>query len=398
MSEILRGVKLACVDRKHLTKVVKSLNLSTDTSIDSMVVSLADHLIRKHKLQPEQLLDCNFCSGPSDATFSVCPYCGKSDEEADKAVAEAEAKAAEEAAKKPAEPEAKSAKKPRSSAAAKKDPPAPPAKPEKQAKPPGVKKTKSAALAIVQDPVVHQAELVSSDPNALGTVADLDEKVANIRKIQVDLVDGHWQLGKLLGETWTMYKLRVEEGKPKYRNWGQFVSSELGFTPQYAYDLVGVSTAFTEADIRLVGVTKLRIIARIPDEAKRQNLLERAKNELGGKPMTRNEIDKEAKAGGDLPNRKALGGGSVGGDAAAIKRKEKAEERAKNKGVSVVIQPGRVTIPLYNAKLSKKEPVRAFDLSDEPHGVEDMLNGIKVRYVLSKEQDGLVLTVERVRE
>lgn len=397
MSEILRGVTLTRVDRKHLMTVVKKLNLSTDTSIDSMVVTLADHLIRLHKPNPVELLDCNFCGGPSDATFDLCPYCGLSEEGADKAKAKADA---EEKAKPPAEDvKAPKEKKPRSSAKEKPEASAPPAPPVKPAKPPkepkpekaagpGVKKAKTDALA----PVVHQGEIV--------TAKELDDKVAEFKKVQVDIVGNHWNLGRLLGETHNLYKLRTDDkGAQKYKNWGQFVSSELDITPAYAYDLVGVSLAFTEEDIRLVGVTKLRVLARIPDEAKKKNLLERAKAELNGKPaLTRNQLEAEAKKDGPLPNRQGLGGGSVGGEDAAKKRAEKAAERAKNKGVTVVIQPGRISIPLYNAKLSKKAPVRAFDLSDEPYGVEGMLNGIKVRYVISKEQDGLVLTVERVRE
>lgn len=373
---ILRGVTLSRVDRKSLTKAVKTLKLACDTSVDSMVASLADHLVRLHKDDPSKLLGCDFCGGSSDLSFPVCPYCGKTDAEATKARADAEAAAPPPPKEQPVV-NAKAGKKPRSSAAA--------------APKPGLVKT---------TPVVHQAELVSSSPNAMGTVADLDSKVAAINQIQVDIVDNHWRLGQMLGETWTLFKLRTDDkGAPKYKNWGQFVSAELGFTPNYAYDLIGVSRAFTEADIKLVGVTKLRVIARIPEEAKRQNLLERAKNELvDGKPLGRRAIEEEARGAGGRRSLEQTNP-NLGSEEAAKKRAAKAAERAVNKGVSVVVQPGRITVPLYNAKLSKgKEPVRAFDLSDEPQAIEDMLNGIKVRYAVSKEPDGLVLTIERTRE
>lgn len=375
---ILRGVTLSRVDRKSLTKAVKSLKLDTDTSVDSMVASLADYLIRLHKADPAKLLGCDFCGGASDLSFDKCPYCGKTDAEATQARDEVVALAPPPPKEQPVV-NAKPGKKPRSTAA---KPPA--------AKP-GLAKT---------TPVVHQAELVSSSPNAMGTLADLDSKVAAINQIQVDIVDNHWRLGQMLGETWTLFKLRTDDaGKPRYKNWGQFVSAELGFTPNYAYDLIGVSRAFTEADIRAVGVTKLRVIARIPEEAKRQNLLERAKNELvDGKPLGRRAIEEEARGAGGRRSLEQTNK-NLGSEEAAKKRAATAAERAANKGVSVVVQPGRITVPLYNAKLSQgKEPVRAFTLEDEPQAIEDMLNGIKVRYAISKEPDGLVLTIERTRE
>ncbi len=382
MSEdtILRGVNLSRVDRKTLTKAVKGLKLDTDTSVDSMVASLADHLIRLHKADPSKLLGCDFCGGASDLSFDKCPYCGKTDAEATKAAEEAAAKEPP-APKEPPAANAKPGKKPRSAAAAKEVGHKPPM--------PGLAKVKGSAPS-----VVHKAELV--------TAKELDDKVAAINQVQLDIVENHWKLGRLLGETWLLFKLRTDEtGKQKYKNWGQFVAAEIKITPNYAYDLVGVSKVFTEADIREVGVTKLKIIARIPDEAKRQNLLERAKNEVvGGKPLTRNQIEKESQQSGEPLGRRTLEqtNKNLGSEEAANKRAAKASERAANKGVSVVVQPGRITVPLYNAKLSSgKEPVRAFTLDDEPQAIEDMLNGIKVRYAISKESDGLVLTIERTR-
>lgn len=377
MSELLRGVDLTRVDRKHLTKICKAANLQCDTSIDSMVATLADMLVKKHKADPKQLLRCDFCGGSSDSTFDVCPYCGLNDEEGTKKAEELKAKEP-----KPEKP-AKAAKAP------------------KEDKAPGVAKTKGKGpksdLA-----VVHTAELVST--------RDLDDSVAEIKKIQLDIVDNHWLLGKKLQESHekNLYKLRLDSNnKPKYRSWGQWVEAELEISPRYAFDLAATSMVFTQEQIKEFGVTKLRVLARIPEEAKRQNLLEKARGELNGKPMTRTEVERAAKQGGTLPARKGLGGGSHGDEASTTERvskraqkaAEKAAEREKNEGVTVVVQPGRISIPLFNGNPPKKGgPVRAFSLDDEPQAIEDTLNGIKTTYKLVRETEGLVLVVERVRE
>ncbi len=376
----LRGVDLTRVDRKCLTKVVKTMKLPCDTSVESMVAALADHLIKLHKTEPEKLLECDYCHGSSDKTFTVCPYCGKSDTDA--ATAEAPV---------PAEPEKRlvnvGGKAPKPAVEKVTDSVPTADKPKR-----GKKAAEAPApVAPVALAVVHSAEIVSSK--------ELDDVVTEIKQIQVNIVENHWLLGQKLGATWELYKLRTDEKNlPKYKNWPQFVQEELDLTPRYAFDLVAVSRAFTQADIQQVGVTKLRVIARIPDEAKKQTLLEKAKQEVNGKPVvSRVEIEKEARQDGLLPGRRTLDGRQVTEESVA-KRAEKATARAAAKGITVVLQPGRITLPLFATAKSKSKPKRAVDLADQPQAVEDLLNGVKVRYLIQKEDDGLVLVIERIRE
>lgn len=375
---VLRGVDTSKADRKSLTKTIKTLGIACDTSIDSMVASLADFLIKLHKKTPAELLRCDWCGGSSDLTFAACPYCGLTDEESSKKAAEEEKLKEKAEAKQEAQAiNAKPPKKARSEAVT-----------NGAAAKPGVKKT----TAIEK---VHKAELV--------TAVALDKAVAEIKQIQVNIVDNHWLLGQKIAEVHekNLFKLRLaEDGKPKYTNFGQWVVAELEIGARYALDLAAISKVFTEQTIKEVGVTKLRVLARIPEEAKRANLVAAAKGELtGGKPLTRNQLEAAATKDGPLPPRKGLGGGSRGGEDAAAKRAEKAAARAAEKGVTVVIQPGRVSIPLFSGMRAKElEPMRAYDLSDEPIGLEDTLNGLKVRYTIEKDADGLVLVVERTRE
>lgn len=386
---ILRGVDTSKADRKSLTKTIKTLSIACDTSIDSMVSSLADHLIKLHKKTPNELLRCDWCGGSSDVSFSKCPYCGLDDKTAS-------AKLAAEEAKKPVAPEpekpAANAKPPKKARGAEKadTPHTSPTKEARVAKAekPGVKK---AGTAIEK---VHKAELV--------TAVDLDNAIVEIKQFQVDIVDSHWLLGQKLSEVHekNLYALRLDEaGKPKYKNFGQWVASELEITPRYALDLAAVSKVFTEETIKEVGVTKLRVLARIPEEAKRANLVAAAKGELtGGTPLTRKQLNAAATKDGPLPPRPGIGNHQQTEEGVKV-RAEKAAARAAEKGVTVVIQPGRTTIPLYSGMRAKElEPMRAFDVGDEPVGLEDTLNGLKIRYLLEKDADGLVLVIERTRE
>lgn len=403
MTEKLRGVTLARVDRKHLAKVVKQIGLNCDTSVDSLVGTFSDHIVKVHKSDPDSLLECNYCGGASDVSFDVCPYCGLTDEEANKKadeappVPEAPPLVNARAAKAPKPPKEKPATAPEA-------PTEPPAD-EKPKKGPGrPKKDKSVPGPTPEEPV-HTAEIVKSGETVIVngevmTVQHLDATVAAIKNLQADIVENHWLLGQKLGETWELFKLRTnDDNSPKYKNWASFVAEEIQITPRYAFDLVAVSKAFSAEDIREVGVTKLRILARIPDEVKQKNLLEEAKRELNGKPaMSRTELEQKARADGPLPPRPTLDG-RVNTEETVEKRARKAKDRADAAGVSMVVQMGRVTLPMFAGKKSRESSLaRAQDVKDEPEAVEDLLNGVKVRYRIAKEADGLVLVVERVRE
>jgi hypothetical protein len=381
---ILRGTKVTVVNLDILKRSCKKLKLAVDpTNRDEMIVSLAEYFIKLHKASPDDVLACDACGGPSDESFDACPYCGEKGTETEPAKPNGAA-----VPDAPADVLSKQAK------PAKVKPPTVDEKPIKSTD----AKAKKLRIVKASEPVVHKAEIVSA--------AALDDSVAKIRSIHQNLADGHYHLGQALYENWNanLYTLRLgENGKPKYKSWGQWVEAETGIGPRHALDLIAVSQTFTEQDIKDVGVTKLRPMCRIPDEAKRANLLERAKGDL-----TRNEIEAEVKQLGGK-SRPVIGSGdpdakNKSGEKARAKLAEKVEtdkaaaKKRESEGVTAVFQLGRSTLPLFNTKTKSKKPVRAHEVEDMPVAIEDMLNGIKVRYLLVKEPEGLSLVIERVRE
>jgi hypothetical protein len=329
-TELVRGVDLSRVDAKSLKKIVKAKRLAAGSTPGELVLALSDHLIKLHKASPSELMRCDWCGGSSDATFAKCPYCGLSDDESTTRLALENPSATAET------------------------------------------ELHSGSQAPVER--VHQAELV--------TTKDLDAAVAEIRRLQVDIVDNHWQLGRLLdeGHEKRLYTLRLDAaGKPKYANWAQWVTAELGIGARYALDLAAISKVFTREQIREVGVTKLRVLARIPDEAKRANLVERAKSELTTKEVQREARDAVQETGVlKQPGRHAGG----------------RPPRPTPSAITVVIQPGVERIPLFAAGTT----ARAQNLSDCPTAIEPAINAVVTSYALSLAEDGLSLRIERRRE
>lgn len=380
-STVLRGVVLTKTNPTVLKRFVKKLKVDADTNDrDSMVVSIADYFKKLHKdddpKADSKIVLCDDCNGPSDDSVDACPYCGAKD-------------GAPPATTTPEEPKPAAAKKAKGAKA----------EPVVDEKPTKVK-GKGAKLAVVE----HKAEIVSA--------GELDRAVEEIKEAELSIVGNHWKIGSVLADIVArgLFKLRLnDKGKPAYTSFGQMVEKEIQYSPRYAYALIGISQTFSEkqirevdADGRRLGVAKLRPMVKIPDEAKRNQLLERAKKET----LSREQIEEEAKklAAGAPAGRPAGGSGFRGGEAGAKKatdaateaRRKRSEAKEKEQGVTAVFQLGRTTLPLI--KSNGGEDARAFSIADEPTAVEETINGIKIRYRVVEEAEGWSLVVERTRD
>lgn len=371
-AHLVRGINLNKVDEAVVTRYVKKLGLKpVDDSLREKVVVLADRFMDK-KSPNEITCDKGGCGGVSDDSVEECPYCGAADSaesDDEEPTSDVAPKTDEVINRTQARPKKKKAKK---------------LEPARTAR-------ETTALVPVPTAEVQSAK-------------DLDKAVKAIRSYQVEGAMSLWKIGTVLNEVHTkgLFGLRLNgDGKRMHRTFGMWVQKELvGIGVRYAYDLMSVAETFSEDVARTEGVTKLRVIARIPDEAKRNNLIARSKQEL----LTRNQLleaaaqeteGKEPRDTGRANNARGRGGETP---AVREARVRKAKDRAEEKGVTITIRPGEVAIPMLKRVKDGDPPERAFDVGDAPYCVEDTLNGIKVRYLIELQEDGLCLVIQRTRE
>lgn len=356
----VEGVLVAKAKREVVDKFLAQLGVAVapDASLEVRVQALARHL--KKATPDKHLADCDNCKGDSDVRLDVCPYCGEGDDQA-------AAKAAEQpAAKAPAPQKGKKKTTTRAAAAAAKAP---------------------AALA-----KAPATEVVAAGK---GTEGDLDKHVARVQALRATGAVCAWELGTEVARIYDgrLHMLRkTKDGHTRYKNWSQFCQVELQMTPQQSYKLMDVAKLFTRADVQQVGTTKLAVMVQLP-EKERKRLLEKAR-----KGMPRSEVAREVR---ELAASRPVRDTGRSGRAAAATEKARAErrKRGREKELTVSVQLGRVTVPLYQRPKKKgADPKRATSLAQDPHGQEAAFNGVVVSYRLVKQAKGLALVVERRRE
>jgi hypothetical protein len=111
-----------------------------------------------------------------------------------------------------------------------------------------------------------------------GNPTDLDAAVTNIRALLVQSFKKYWELGRALLDCHNsgLYKARLDEKqRPVYRTWDAFAKAELELSGRQAREIMHVAERFTEAQVRKLGVERLKLLARAP-EPHRERLLKRA--------------------------------------------------------------------------------------------------------------------------
>jgi hypothetical protein len=351
--------------------------LKTNGDLQQQAERLQVHLKLETVVPPKYLSDeCSECGGESDLRKPTCPFCGAGG---------VETKAAVPAPEKPPKGSKKKAQKTGDGT---------PAFHEAEAQEAPVESLPDAAAAVVSDP---KTEVV---PVA---VKALDDGVAAVHKVLEAVTYSYWDLGKALQPLFEdqLWKARLgSDAKPIYKGWNQFVQSEFGISPMRSYEFMDASKYFKREDFQLIGYTKLVPLLRLPEE-KRQELLAEAKK--GRLPRARIlEIVRE-EVGDARRDTGRSGGGSAAGGAAGTRRiRENAAARRESPSpdgeITAVHALGRVRVPLFRRpKSSKDEPKRADSLAHEPHGSEELPNGVLVTYKVVKESKGLALIIVRSR-
>lgn len=314
------------------------------------------------------------CGGESPGDLVGCPFCGTGDAAAEEKESEA-----------------------------------------KEKKPPKDRPSTKGKLALVPShvppggggPVQKLAEKFAGFP----TTSKLDSVDASVRRIEELKAQGAkslWQIGDELRnvyerETWRQRHAEGDPSKLAYRSFNAWVEKECHFTTRYALELINVAAAFTEDEVIEVGVTKLEVIARVPDEWKGL-LLERVK-----KGMKRAELVEQAKAltgASSTPRDTGRKGFRAGKEkvapptAAAAKAKAKAKaaklgkERRPDGSIAIVMLKQRDVIPLFKRVGKGQEERRALRIADEPHGKLELADGRHLYVRIAQDAKGLKVAVE----
>lgn len=361
----VQSVDLARVNLTTLNAALSEakIKVTSKTKVEERVRLLQEYELRQcpgdDELPEDQrrLGDCTVCNGVSQLSRPACPYCGTAEEQP--------------------------------------SPVAPVANP-----PP---KSAKAAKSKVPEKPAAKAVVKVADAGKI-TKKNVEEIVGIERRIKgllADSVESMWTLGRELGSVLKggQWKYRLgDDDKPAFKAFGDWVHETFGITPQYARQLVAVSEAYTAKQVREVGVKKLAIALRLPEEA-RAELVEKA---AGGATVREVEAEVQRLAPGATREPVASGAATARPGVSAANARRAAEGAAKpsyvpkENEVTAVLALRRYELPMFaRAKSAETSaPVRAKTISSNPTAVLEIENGVRVIGKVVEDADGLILVLE----
>jgi hypothetical protein len=453
------GIDLAAVKYEVIDSYLAKLGLPTDGGEYVRMVRLHEAM----QLVPNKgstLGNCSTCRGKSHVGLSGCPFCG--DGEVDESVLRArggvedpetkvldELKAlltqkasSEEGARQ------KDAGKAKTSAQVVAPPPAPIGEKQQELVPvppgTGVRSRRAqraaqvagAAAAAEPLPGTQTAIATTEDVPTHATVQQLDESVAKIKSLWGHAAVTVYDIAVLMFdvlERRLWMQRRDEKDQPLYTTFAQWVTAEMPFSPQYAYELTNLPKFFTREDVQKIGATKLTLSLRISEE-ERKRLLESGDLEKMSVRQVKEQITQNPSTTAKSPEREeraSLGGkdadgtpvrgpgrprrlpGKSSSSSTKAGQKERGErldveERRGGDQPARKIQPEPVTlvtavlptqtkIEMFARPRAQGEAVRrARSLSDDPVGVIQCANGARIRVTFFVNAEGYLEGVARI--
>lgn len=356
------------VDPAIVNRALKGFGLSTSGTFEERVGRLQEHQHDPANVPDEEGATCDRCGGYSDARLDACPYCGEagtpppngataapatppeSDDGADGGDADEET--APESAGEPA-------------AAAAPAPQAP-------------RKKRSEAAA-------PKAELVPVNRSLDVSEKALDRAIEKVNAAHAKGAKAYWELGNAVKDIHDrkLYTQRSGvDGKPKYKSWLQFCQEELKMSDQHASRAMNVAAAFSKEDFEKIGVSKLSLIAKLPDDMQAE-IIEKAR---AGLPLA--DVEREVRK----HNPRATG----------TRKPASPSKPPRAPGpdeLTAVVTKDKIKVALF-ARPKKKDakPVRAMTLGQDPFGTHELPNGVVMHVHVVKEARGLVVHIEHRRK
>lgn len=331
----------------------------------------------------DKIAGCDNCNGDSDIALPECPFCGDSETSEDNETqtkTEVTTEVSDMTTKK--KTTKKTAKKAPAKKTSKKAPVKnAPAKTEAAA-PKGRKKAPAKKAPAKKAPAKESKALAKKEELSVVSSAALTKGVERVRQLQMQGIECMWDLGQTLFGIYEkkLYTQMKAGTKPVYDSWTKFCKKELGIDPRYGFKLMDVATNFNKRQVADVGVTKLTMLVRVPEE-KRAELLAKAKD------TPRSKIQEEVSK---------LAGNTVrdtGRDGFKGKRGEGRKPTKKSEKLTVVRTEPRVVVDLFKRGTTE----RAKTLEDAM-GIEQCANGMTVHYSIVETEKGISLAIETRRE
>jgi hypothetical protein len=385
---IITGIQLDKLDRSIMEGAAKTLGyeIPPGSTDDQASVFLYGKFLEGAGQKADDFLVCENCGGGSpEGVVKDCPYCN------DVGVVAGP-------------PPVKNNPTPTSNDSGK-------APKEEKAPPMTTQADKATAKADKQvsfdKPAAALATVTSIDKTlSKFTEKDLDKAVAKVQQLKSKSSEDYWNLGQEIGHIYKsqIWKLRNEDGKPRYRTVDAFVAAELGMTPPQAWKCMATAEAFTVEQVRAFGSTKLGLILEAPEEMRPQ--LQKAVEE----GVTKRALEKEVRKGNkgrktikqrDGKVRKAVQDGVTKKGLKAKKTGPK--PKAGRSVITVANITGVTTILLYKKGSQegddKKQWTRAKRIADQPTGSLELENAVIQTYEVTDGPDGclkLRIKTERI--
>lgn len=352
--------KLDAVNLTTLNAALKEagIKVTAKTKVEERVKLLQAYELEQcpdDNKKPEaerELGDCTVCNGVSQLKRPACPYCGTAEEQPS-----------------PVAPVAN-----------------PPPKSAKEAKAKTADKPK-ATIAKASDGKISKKN-----------VDEINGIERRIKGLLADSVESHWTVGRELGSVLKggQWKYRADdEGKPAFKAFGDWVHETFGITPQYARQLVAVSEAYTVKQVREIGVKKLAISLRLPEEVRAEVVAKAA----GGATVkeVEAEVQRIAPGGTRAPierNDSLARPHQTTKNAAANKPKPTRTPKAHE--VTAVLALQRYELPMFaRAKSTEtEEPVRAKTIAAGPQAILDLQNGVQIHVRIVEDETGISTVLE----
>lgn len=361
------GVDLGRVKGEHFRAALKGLKVPIDDKAtdEALTVTATSHFAKNY--DRDNLAKCDECHGVAPDVLDACPYCGSVGDAPAETIVTPATKAAQQ--------------------------------------PTADKETKMQTQTTAAKPLAktNGASVTPTTPSSTYTQQDLDKAVKEVVVLKAKGAETLWDLGHKIAEIHdkNLWKLRLEDGKQRWKNFDSFCNVELNMTPQNAKRLLDVAVKHSVEEVRKFGPTKLGLLLTAPPEAQEKI---KAKIEAGA---SKRDVEREVqKAKADAGHRRPARGKRSEKQEKALAKASKAKaEKVKKvaKTVTVANMVGRVTVKLYEKPTTKKVDFktlkRAKTLGDQPYGRNVLANGVVQEFYIQKTPAGeLILSINTTRE
>lgn len=396
-SSVLNMDKVSPISAKENYAAI--LGVMAPGAIEEVISGLTGHFA-KQKEKGTELVTCDNCGGESTLDLEVCPFCGVG-EDPPGAVSSASVPSSIE----PSDGTTIDASAIEASGVALDPEPA-------QAK----GKRKKVATEEKTPEEIREAKMVRSAPptpkpsapvltiaggrRAIASEKDLDDSLARFRAAAATGAVAHYVLGSELARMRDhLWQQRMEDGKPKYKTWHQFVAAETGVSIGFANKMMRLVENFTQEHLQQLGVKALMIILGAPKED-HAALLSKAED-----GATTRELEDEVRQIREQKNIAVVDAGkpsptaaAAAASAASAKAKRKEKEAA---AITIGMKTEQATVKAL-ARTKRGEPERvAKTIEDQPYAVIECMNDVKLYIALKQRPTGELefkVTAKREKE